>query len=155
MAKQRRPSTSSQHRYPRTARLNESLREVIAEELARIDDERLDLVTITAIDVDSEMNRAIVYFDSLRGVEGDEEILEALGSHRVRIQSSVGRQVRAKKTPILSFRPDEVIRSAEHIQRILQDRETLPERPPEPEPDDAVAGSVRGDGDGDGEGDRG
>lgn len=149
MAKSRRPSTSSQHRYPRTARLNESLREVIAEELTRIDDERLDLVTITAIDVDSEMNRAIVYFDSLRGEEGDEEILEALGSHRVRIQSSVGRQVRAKKTPILSFRPDEVIRSAEHIQRILQDRETLPERPPEPEIDpesvDAADDETEGD----------
>ena len=35
---------------------------MIAEELTRIDDERLDLVTITAIDVDAEMNRAIVFF---------------------------------------------------------------------------------------------
>lgn len=150
MAKQRRASTSSQHRYPRTARLNESLREVIAEELTRIDDERLDLVTITAIDVDSEMNRAIVYFDSLRGEEGDEEILDALASHRVRIQGSVGRQVRAKKTPILSFRPDDVIRSAEQIQRILQDRETLPDRPPETL---SVEGEPAGDSEGDPAGD--
>ena len=37
---------------------------------------------------------------------------EALAQHRVRIQSSVGRQVRAKKTPILTFRPDDAIRSA-------------------------------------------
>src|SRR5476649_494450 len=37
MTKPRRhTSTSSQHRYPRTARLSESLREVIAEELTRI-----------------------------------------------------------------------------------------------------------------------
>ena len=63
MSRPRRPATTSAHRYPRTARLNESLREVIAEELTRIDDERLDLVTITSIDVDPEMNRAIVYFD--------------------------------------------------------------------------------------------
>ncbi|MEZ5251879.1 MAG: hypothetical protein R2713_22545 [Ilumatobacteraceae bacterium] len=48
---------------------------MIADELTRIDDERLDLVTITAIDVDSEMNRAIVYYDSLRGEDGDAEIL--------------------------------------------------------------------------------
>jgi hypothetical protein len=41
--------------------------------------------------------------------------------------------VRAKKTPILSFRPDEVIRSAEHIQRILAASGTLPERPPSPD----------------------
>ena len=50
MTKPRRTQTASAHRYPRTARLNESLREVIAEELIKIDDERLSLVTITAID---------------------------------------------------------------------------------------------------------
>jgi ribosome-binding factor A len=87
----RRTPASSGHRYPRTARLNESLREVIAEELTRIDDERLSLVTITAIDVDPEMNRAIVFFDSLAGIDGDDEILEALGDHRVRLQAAVGR----------------------------------------------------------------
>lgn len=129
MSKPRRTQTASSHRYPRTARLNESLREVIAEELIKIDDERLSLVTITAIDVDSEMNRASVYYDSLAGEDGDEEIAEALAQHRVRIQSAVGRQVRAKKTPILTFRPDDAIRAAERIERILHDKDTLPERP--------------------------
>ena len=47
----------------------------------------------------------------------------------MRIQGSIARQVRSKKTPILSFRPDEVIRSAEHIERVLLSTETLPERP--------------------------
>ncbi len=137
MTKPRRTPTPSTHRYPRTARLNESLREVIAEELIRIDDERLALVTITAIDVDPEMNRAIVYYDSLVGEEGDEEIEEALAQHRVRIQGSVGRQVRAKKTPILTFRADDALRAAERIERILHDKDTLPERPhvDEPAPD--------------------
>jgi len=132
MTKPRRTTAPSTHRYPRTARLNESLREVIAEELIRIDDERLSLVTITAIDVDPEMNRAIVYYDSLVGEDGDVEIAEALAAHRVRIQSSVGRQVRAKKTPILSFKPDDAIRAAERIERILHDKDTLPVRPPAP-----------------------
>jgi ribosome-binding factor A len=135
MARQRRPSTSSTHRYPRTARLNESLREVLAEELVKIDDERLELVTITAIDVDSEMNRATVFFDSLDGEGGDVAILEALGAHRIRLQGAIARQVRAKKTPILTFKPDEVIRAAEHIEQILQARETLPPRPASPGPD--------------------
>jgi len=132
MTKPRRAAAPSQHRYPRTARLNQSLREVIAEALTRIDDERLDMVTITSIDVDQEMNRAIVYFDSLLGEDGDADILAALASHRVRLQSSVGREVRSKKTPILSFKPDETIRAAERIERILHDKATMPERPPEP-----------------------
>ncbi|MGH9271714.1 MAG: hypothetical protein ACRDZ2_10625, partial [Ilumatobacteraceae bacterium] len=56
---------SGGHRYPRSARISETLREVIAEELVRIDDERLEFVTITTVDVDNELNRAFVYFDSL------------------------------------------------------------------------------------------
>lgn len=135
MARARRPAGASAHRYPRTARLNESLREVIAEDLTRIDDERLALVTITAIDVDPEMNRAIVYFDSLSGEDGDEDILAAFADHRVKLQGSVGRQVRAKKTPILSFRPDQAIRNAERIEAILHDEATMPARPPEPAAD--------------------
>ena len=117
--------SSGGHRYPRSARLNETLREVIAEELVRIDDERLALVTITGIDVDNELNRAVVYFDSLAGEDGDAAILEALEGHRRRIQSSINRQMRAKKTPVLVFRPDDVIRSAQRIEDILRsDRAT-------------------------------
>ncbi|MFM2073449.1 MAG: ribosome-binding factor [Actinomycetota bacterium] len=145
MSRPRRSARPTTHRYPRTARLNESLREVIAEELTRIDDERLDLVTITAIDVDAEMNRAIVFFDSLRGAEGDTEILDALNGHRVRIQGSIARQVRSKKTPILSFKPDEVIRSAEHIERLLQGSDILPERPPDPDLESDIESDLESD----------
>jgi ribosome-binding factor A len=100
--------------------LSEVLREVIADELTLIDDERLDLVTITAIDVDSEMNSAIVYFDSMFGEEGDEGVVEALLEFRPRMQASINRQMHARKTPILSFRPDEVIRSAARIEELLR-----------------------------------
>ncbi len=111
-------------RYPRSARVGETLREIIAEELVRIDDERLAFVSVTGIDVDPELNRAIVFFDSLDGEDGDGRIVEALESHRVRLQSSIARQIRAKKTPILSFEPDAAIRSAERIDEILRaDRE--------------------------------
>ena len=96
------------------------LREVIADDLTRIDDERLELVTITAIDVDPEMNRAIVYFDSMFGEEGDQGVIDALNEHRARLQASINRQMHARKTPILSFKPDEVIRSAARIEELLR-----------------------------------
>jgi ribosome-binding factor A len=116
--------SSGGKRYPRSARVGETLREIIAEDLVRFDDERLAFVTVTGIDVDPELNRAIVFFDSLTGEEGDEEIIEALAEYRVRLQASVARQIRTKKTPILDFRPDMAIRSAERIDEILRaDRE--------------------------------
>ncbi|HEX9259081.1 MAG TPA: ribosome-binding factor A [Acidimicrobiales bacterium] len=106
---------------PREARLGELLREVLADELQAIDDERLEHVAITAVDVDREMNRGIVYFDSYRGEDADPEILAAFAERRVRLQAAIGRQVRARKTPILEFRPDDVIRSAERIDALLRD----------------------------------
>jgi len=86
MANQRRrpksARTDTRRRVARTARLSETLREVIADELAKIDDDRLGFVTITSVDVDSEMNRGIVFYDSMQGADGDEQILEALSDHR-------------------------------------------------------------------------
>ena len=127
MANQRRrpkpARTDTRRRFARTARLSETLREVIADELNKIDDDRLGFVTITSVDVDSEMNRGIVYYDSIQGADGDEQILEALNEYRKRLQSVIADQVRARRTPILQFRPDGAIRAAQRIDEVLRQDE--------------------------------
>ncbi len=124
MARARRRSSAfrpdNRRRTERVARLSETLREVIADELARIDDDRLSLVSITSVDVDSEMNRGIVYFDSMTGEDGDAEIVAALGEHRKRLQSEIARQVQSRRTPVLQFAPDESIRAAARIDELLR-----------------------------------
>lgn len=134
----RAPKGGSGHGYPRTARLAEVLREIIADELTRIDDERLELLTITAIDVDPEMNRAVVYFDSMFAADEDDRVIEVLNEHRARMQSSINRQMHARKTPILSFKPDEVIRSAARIEELLRKK-------PDTGHDGTDTGSTAGD----------
>ena len=131
MSRSRRPSRSASGKGPRTVRLGELLREVVAEELERIDDERLELVSVTSVDVDADLNRAIVFYDSVSGEAGDAVVLEAFAAHRVRLQSAIGRQIHARKTPVLQFRPDEVIRSAERIEQILREADP-PRRDPGP-----------------------
>ena len=113
-------ANSRKHSYPRAARISETVREVVAEELVRIDDDRLAFVTVTSIDVDSEMNRGIVYFDSLQGEEGDKQILDALNENRKRLQSAIAKQIHARRTPILEFRPDDGIRAAARIDEVLR-----------------------------------
>jgi len=113
-------SNSRKHSYPRAARISETVREVVAEELVRIDDDRLAFVTVTSIDVDSEMNRGIVYYDSLQGEEGDKQILDALNENRKRLQSAIAKQIHARRTPILEFRPDDGIRAAARIDEVLR-----------------------------------
>jgi ribosome-binding factor A len=123
MARNQRRTTREhdRRRAERSARLSETLREVIAEELAKLDDERLSLVTITSVDVDSEMNHGTVYFDSLRGVEGDALIVEALGEYRKRLQHEIAVQVKSRRTPVLQFKPDETLRAAERIDAVLRE----------------------------------
>ncbi len=123
MPRPRRRTTDAQdrRRHERTARLSETLREVIAEELAKLDDDRLTMVTITSVDVDSEMNRGIVYFDSIHGADNDEKIVEVLGEYRKRLQHEIALQVKSRRTPVLQFKPDETMRAAERIDAVLRE----------------------------------
>ncbi len=111
----------NQPRYPRTARLNELLREIIAEELREIDDERLEMVAITSVVVDSGLQHAVVYFDTLAGADADADVLEAFAELRGKLKVAVGRQARVKSVPDLEFRPDDVERGAERLDAILRD----------------------------------
>ncbi len=105
-------------RYPRMARVNELVREVVAEELERLSDgdDRLGLLTVTGVSVDPDLRRAKVLLSSL---PPDTE--EALEEHRVRIQSAINRQARLKRTPQLSFSTDPAVESGKRVEDILRD----------------------------------
>ena len=117
--------------YPRTARLNRLLREILAESLETIDDDRLELLTITAVEVDPDLRRAVVFYDSWQGPEGDEVVLEALAEVRIRLQAAIGRQARIKRVPELSFAPDPAVRHGSHIEAILAEIGPLPDDEPD------------------------
>ncbi len=106
--------------YPRTARLNTLVREIVADEIERIDDERLELVTLTSVVVDGDLSRAIVYYDHSRSDDDDEEIAQAFTDLRGRLQRAIGRQTSFKRTPELRFSQDGVLRDARRIEDVLQ-----------------------------------
>ena len=120
MARGRDPQRSEAggRRYPRTARVDELCREIVAEELERIDDDRIPLVTVTHVRVDPDLRRAVVEVTAL---DGEDEVLEALAEHRIRLQGAIGRQARLKRTPELRFTIDAVVRQGERIDAILRD----------------------------------
>jgi ribosome-binding factor A len=107
----------SPKRYPRVARVNQVLREVVADELERIDDERLGITTVTGVQVDPDLRHAIVWLSS----EPGDDAAAALAEHRVRIQAAIGRQLRLKRTPGLDFRPDPGVLTGERVDSILRD----------------------------------
>ena len=104
-------------RYPRTARVNKVVHEVLAEELERlaVADERVELLTITAVKVDPDLRHATVLLASI-----SDEAKEALAEDRVRLQAAVGRQLRLKRTPQLSFAVDPAVTTGSRIEDILR-----------------------------------
>jgi ribosome-binding factor A len=109
-------------RSARMQRVGHAVQEVIAEELALIDDERLELVTITGVRVDPDLSRGLVWFSSLR--TPDDDVVPLLGEHRVRLQAAIARQLRLKRTPELTFRPDPAISAGSRVEDILRDLHT-------------------------------
>ena len=89
-----------------------------------IDDERLELVTVTGVKVDNDLNRADVFYSALMAErDGRLDVVEeGLEAVRWRIQRVVNREIRARKTPQIVFHPDEVLRAALHIEDIIEGR---------------------------------
>src|SRR3954447_1980524 len=115
--RQRQPQDPQ--RYPRTARVSELVHEIVAEEIERIDDERLELVTVTHVHVDPDLRRAVVEFSALG--QGEDEAAEALAEHRVQLQAAIARQARLKRTPELRFELDTVIEYGARIEELLRE----------------------------------
>ena len=103
--------------YARTARVNEVLRQVLADQLERMveRDERLRLLTVTAVQCDPDLRRAKVLLSSLN--EGQAEALEEA---RVRLQAAIAREVHMKHTPQLSFAADPAVAAGQRIEDILR-----------------------------------
>ena len=105
--------------YSRSARLGELLRAIVASELARLDDDRLELASVTGVDTSVELSRATVYISALDD-EAAAVALEALEEHRLHLKQAVARSSAVRKVPDLVFALDPSISAGERIDRILR-----------------------------------
>ncbi len=116
---QRDSSRGSARRYPRTARIDRVLQEVVAEALERTDDDRLGLLTVTGLHVDPDLRHAVVFY-ATRAKGDAEAVAEALEEARVPVQAAIGREVRMKRTPLLRFERDPAMDAGWRIEEILR-----------------------------------
>lgn len=103
----------------RMRKVNSTLREVLADEIIRLSDSRLEMVSITGVDTAPNLRRATVYIDVLAS-DAASGALEALQGAAIRLQSVIGHQVRMKYTPTLEFAVDPGVVGGERIDQILR-----------------------------------
>ena len=103
--------------YSRTLRVNQVLRQVVADELERLSDadERLRLVTVTSIETTSDLRQATVYLSSL-----SDDAAAALEDRRVQVQRAVARQTQFKRTPQLTFVQDPAVVTGNRIEDVIR-----------------------------------
>ncbi len=123
-----RPPTN--RHYPRTARLNTLIQQIVAEHLERVDDDRLGFLTVTGVEVDSDLNKAEVFistFEENTTVEEDEAYIEVLTEYRKPIQAQIASQARMRKTPEVVFAFDPGVRAGARIESILSGLDLPPD----------------------------
>ncbi|MCL5948710.1 MAG: 30S ribosome-binding factor RbfA [Actinobacteria bacterium] len=103
--------------FSRMARVNELLREIVAEEVERIPDfdEIAGIVTVTGVEVSADLDHATVYVSLL-----SDEVLEVFEAARSDIQHAISRQAKLKRTPRLAFQADPAIEEGEKVESVLR-----------------------------------
>ena len=114
-----RRRTNRTREYQRSARLNELLREIIAEELKRIEDDRLGWVSVVSVEVDNELTKARVFLSFLE--DDEEESIKAITEYRGRLRRTIGESARIRRVPDLTFQIDPSIQSGNRIDQILSE----------------------------------
>jgi ribosome-binding factor A len=110
----------SPRRYPRSARVNEVVREVLADELERLSDPRLGFVTLTEVEVSADLRNATVYYSVLGSGEAHEHTAKALRSAGSHLRWVLGRQVRLKYLPRLAFEEDPAVAQGQRVEEVIR-----------------------------------
>lgn len=103
----------------RMLRVNSTIREVLADEIEKMSDSRLELVSVTAVETAPNLRTATVFIDVL-GEDDREDALHALRGAAKRLQAVVGSEVRMKYTPALEFQMDPGVTGGQRIEEILR-----------------------------------
>jgi ribosome-binding factor A len=101
-------------------KVNELLRELIAEEAAELKDPRIGFLTITGVNTAPNLRTAIVYYSVIGDDDQHAETAAALKSAAKRFQAAIGKQTRLKYTPVLEFRVDPAIDEGIRMDQLLQ-----------------------------------
>ena len=103
----------------RPERVAEEMREVLAEEIARLKDPRVGFVTVTGVKMTPDLRHAWVFYSSYGDDTAKAGTRAALRSARSHLRTVVGRQVRLKFLPELEFEEDHTIEAGERIDRLI------------------------------------
>jgi ribosome-binding factor A len=108
-------------RFKRSEKVGDQIREEISQILLKgLKDPRIGFVTITKVAVSDDLRMAKIYY-SVFGDEGEkEESYKGLESATGYIKRELGRRMRLKYMPEITFLFDDSLEYGEHIEELLR-----------------------------------
>ncbi|KAB8138780.1 30S ribosome-binding factor RbfA [Gracilibacillus oryzae] len=105
----------------RASRVAEQMKKELGDIISRkIKDPRVGFVTITDVDVTGDLQQAKIYISVLGDEKKRQDTLIGLAKAKGFIRSEIGKRIRLRKTPELSFDFDDAMERGNRIEDLLR-----------------------------------
>jgi ribosome-binding factor A len=105
----------------RMRRVNESVRQVLSEAIGQLKDPRIGFVTITGVETSTDLRHARVYLSVLGAERKRAQTLDGLQAARSLLQAQLGRELRLKRTPQLTFEYDPSVERGVRMTKLIDE----------------------------------
>lgn len=101
--------------------VNALLRQVISEAIVDLKDPRIGFVTVTGVETSPDLRHARVLVSVLGSERAREESIAGLNSAHGVLQAHIGRQLRLKRTPQLTFEYDPTVERGVRMTQLIDE----------------------------------
>ncbi|SDM65314.1 ribosome-binding factor A [Fictibacillus solisalsi] len=106
----------------RSNRIGEQMKKELGDIIGRkLKDPRIGFVTVTGVEVTGDLQQATVFISVFGDDEQKEQTLRGLAKASGFIRTEIGKRIRLRKTPEISFKFDESIEYGSRIETLLTD----------------------------------
>src|SRR5207244_7466057 len=105
----------------RMRRVNESVRQVLAEAVPELKDPRIGLVTVTGVVTSPDLRYAVVYVSVLGSERKRAASLRGLDAAHGVLQARLARELRIKRTPQLTFEYDPSVERGVRMTQLIDE----------------------------------
>lgn len=114
----------------RQKRVADRLQQEISQLLQEMKDPRLDLVTVTQVNIDRELEYANIFVSTVGDEARRKEVMAVLTHATGYVRREVGKRVQLRRAPELIFHWDPSPEKAEHIAHLLDEIKAGTAQPP-------------------------
>jgi ribosome-binding factor A len=105
----------------RMRRVNESVRQVLSETLPELKDPRIGFVTVTGIETSNDLRHARVFVSVFGSEKKRQATLDGLAAAHGVLQARIGRELRMKRTPQLTFEYDRTVEEGVRMSKLIDE----------------------------------